>query len=226
MAKRSSQPLANLAQGRAAKAQAFGSPSVTKVQLGRSGVEVPFAVNAGGNGALGLDFSGIDPPVRRYAADLAWLVVDSTFTAKLVFVQEGLAEDELETALIIRLSPAALLTYVEAMEQFTQPSVEQIAELMAIQEQPVEPRNQRPHQTAHAVANFMITTVSGFETCLDVFHAPAPAILRMQHEQKLNMDPVVRVELKTSVYLSLLRKMRESAAAMPAELQNRIKNHG
>jgi hypothetical protein len=157
---------------------------------------------------LGLDLSTAPVPQRRYAADICAV----TFTkneAKIIFAQCCLMGESLDSALVIRMSPHAIKMLAESLRGIDDPSVQALAETMGIVTEELSKITSKPTQTANMVANICSVAVSGHETCLDFYHASAFAAKKSESTGALEVESVVRVDLRTALFLPLIARIFE-----------------
>lgn len=150
----------------------------------------------------GLDMSSAPVPQRRYAAELCALSFDG-FEAKFVFAQRCLVGDGLDSALVIRMNPVAVAQFSESILEMGSPSLAEIAVLAKLRSEDLSAINSNPNQTASMVANICAVAISGHEVCLDFYHASAFAMSRSIGRSDVELEPVVRVDLRTSMFVSL-----------------------
>lgn len=166
-------------------------------------------VTESGDTKYSIDVAGAAMPQRRYAAEMCSMTFND-FDAKIVFAQSCLVPDGLDSALVIRMSPQALIDLADTFTGFSK----QIAALKAqldFKEDPLVVIDKRPHNMATAVANICSVAIAGHETCLDFYHASAFAMGKSRSNSSLEIEPVVRVDMRTSQFASLLDKVNEVA---------------
>lgn len=163
---------------------------------------------------LGIDINSAPVPPRRYAADIC-SVVNGGKDVKIIFGQENLGEGPLESAIVIRLSYVAVQWFVNSVAEMNSPSLEEILEGMNLDPEVLSTVNERPFQTANLVANFAAVGVSGFETCMDFYHASPFAMRALPGRNNLEVEPVVRVDLRTSLFASLVTELNQIALQLP-----------
>lgn len=159
----------------------------------------------------GLDITQARVPQRRYAAELANVTVRDN-ELRFSFATRTVAEDGFESVLIIRLSPTAANTLVDSLKNMTSPSINEILTLINIKAEEGQPIDKSPENTgnvANLMANFIAIGVSGHETTLDFYHASAFAMRAMQETKSLDLDPKVRVDIRTGLFAGLVNKLPE-----------------
>jgi hypothetical protein len=152
---------------------------------------------------FGLDMSMAPVPQRRYAADLAALKYDGQ-DIKFIFGQSSLVGGAWDSALVIRMNPVSAKQLFESVDQMGNPSLAQIAEISGFTAEFLSEIRDEPRQTANMVANFAGIGVSGHETCIDLYHASAFAMRNLHESGALEVEPVVRVDIRTSIFMSIV----------------------
>lgn len=169
--------------------------------------------------SFGLDISTAPVPQRRYACDVCSLEFDGR-DVRFIFGQKSLGDGPLDSALVIRMSPIAGEQFYTSIEQMHSPGLVDIARITGIAAESLQPIKERPHQMANMVANFVGVAVSGFETCLDFYHASAFSMRNAIDRNSLEIEPVVRVDIRTSLFMSVVDELKSIVtriAAMKAE---------
>ncbi|MCA3051232.1 MAG: hypothetical protein ING60_16105 [Rhodocyclaceae bacterium] len=169
---------------------------------------------------FGLDFSEAPVPARRYAAEVASLEFEG-FDWRFIFGQKSLDGEGLESALVLRMNPTAGLQFVNVLSDMNGPSLDVVVTAIGITPEKLATFKTRPHQMANVVANFAAVAVSGYETCIDFYQASAFAMQKLAKNSKaLEVEPVVRIDIRTSLFAALADKMKQIAAEMPSDSKN------
>lgn len=174
---------------------------------------LPMTHRFGGDGEVitsGIDIAQAPVPPRRYVCDIADIKVQDG-DIRLVFAQRTLGEDALDSALVIRLNPVATWQLLKSLGEMQFPGVQGIADQLNIGVIPLTPVTARPSQMASVVANLVGIAVAGFETCLDFYHASAFSIRAAKSASQIAVEPVVRVDMQTGLFLSWVEALREIA---------------
>lgn len=188
------------------------------VNTGRSeGFPVSLAVLARTEGTvtLGLDMGSAPVPSKRYAAD----VCDATLCdgdLRLVFAQRSLESGVFESALVIKLNPMAAQQFIGSLAEMNGPTVQEIARRVGETVRPLE-RVAVAKQMVSVVANFVTVAVAGFEACLDFYHASAFAMRAVdaQTKSQLELEPVVRVDLRTGALMAVTDELGRLESQLP-----------
>ena len=164
--------------------------------------------------SIGLDISSAPVPQRRYAAEACEVRFDSN-DVKLIFAQKTLDRKALDSALVIRMNPLAALQMLQSIEEMKSPGLDEIAKAMGITAAPKEELVQQPSQMANVVANLVSIAVSGYETCMDFYHASAFAMRNLAQVNTLAVEPIVRVDIQTAIFISMVGSLREVSKDFP-----------
>lgn len=82
---------------------------------------------------------------------------------------------------------------------------------LKLPDDPLVTINTKPHHMANAIANICSVAVAGYETCLDFYHASAFAMRKAQSQTALDVEPVVRVDMRTSLFVSFVVSVNDIA---------------
>lgn len=166
-----------------------------------------------GSAVFGLDIQSAPVPQRRYTADLCF-VTSNEFDIKLLFGQRMLFDEgPLDSALIIRMNPASIRDLVASVERMGSPNLSDISARLALPNEVLGEIKVAPKQTVTVVANLVAIGISGYETCLDFYHASAFAIRAASESNGLDVEPVVRVDLRTSSFIPLIEELKKAVSS-------------
>lgn len=171
----------------------------------------------GGSGRgqqMGLNMDTAPIPPRRYSADLCKLSFSGR-EAKLIFGQISVFDESLESALVIRMNPDAVMHFADSMRSMINPTLDEVAKILSLEDESLSTISSRPLQTVSMVANVVGIAVAGHETTLDFYHASAFAIKKSQTPSlpdngfTLEVEPVVRVDMRTSLFIAVVNEINE-----------------
>lgn len=165
--------------------------------------------------AFGLDISAAPVPQRRYAAEISDLRLQN---GDLIFLFGQLFPDtdEVDSILSIRMNPIAGIQLLESIEGMKKPGLDGIAKSMRIEGRPLTKKFSKSAQMAKVVANLAAIAVSGFETCIDFYHASAFSMRQAATTKQLAVEPIVRVDIQTSVFISLVAELKTIRSTLPS----------
>lgn len=154
----------------------------------------------------GIDLMQAPVPPRRYAAELASArVLDNEL--RFLFAMRTVSGDALESVLIVRFNPDAARSLIRSIKEMEKPTIAEILNTMGAKKespQDISKNPQNPGNVANMIANFAAIAVSGYETAIDFYHASAFAMRSMAETKSLDMDPKVRVDIRTSLFAGLM----------------------
>jgi hypothetical protein len=163
---------------------------------------------ADGSIAMGIDVGNAPIPTRRYAAELCWVSIVN-HEAKFVFAQPYLIGDGLESAVVIRMNPASIANLADSIRQMTSPNLDEVKSIMRFPDENLHNITERPAQIASMFASVVGIAYSGFDTCCDFYQASAFAVRKSEFTGMLDLEPVVRVEMRTALFIPLMQKVLE-----------------
>jgi len=163
-----------------------------------------------------LSLATAEVPERSYLAEACTVAYENHALA-LVFAQPKIGGKGLRSLLLITMTPSAATLFIRSVEEMDSPTLTDIARMTDIESEPLMKfPDEEPVQTATFIANIAAVAVSGREVTIDFYHANAFSYLHMRFERSLYLEPVVRVNLRTSQFLSLMDRMKELRAAFPS----------
>lgn len=187
-----------------------GEGSSVPVVLGDSAVVNGIVVQT-----AAVNLSEAPVPERKYVAD-TYGVVFVPGTVQLLFGQRRIGVDALRSLLIIQMTPFSAARFLGSMAQLSPISLEQLAEQNQISAEMPPPITSEPDQTVALAAGLVLTAASSEETTLDFYQASAFSVSAMQHTKHLHLDPVVRIDLRTSLMLGLVEQLRMLGSKLPS----------
>lgn len=171
------------------------------------------ARDAGGDYVV--DPKDMRPPQRRFAAEVCAVQFRHS-EVRLVFGQEDLIGEGLEAALIVRLSVSTAVQLLQSIDLMHSPSLNDIARALKLKAAEPFRATGRPAQSANVVSNISGIAISGFDTCIDFYHASAFAVYEAKDHKEMTADAIVRVDLRTELFLTLVAELRTVLAQVPA----------
>jgi hypothetical protein len=175
-----------------------------------------------GSVMFGLDMGSAPVPTRRYAADACSIDIKSG-DVRFIFAQRSLNDEEFESALVVRLNPLAARQFIDSLKGIQEPTIAQVASNIGESIRALEPIT-KARQMVSVLANLASVAIAGFESCVDFYHASAFAMraIDVKGKNQLELEPVVRVELRTGLFLAVLEALEEITDQLP----NREKTDG
>jgi hypothetical protein len=193
--------------------QRFRKERGVPIKVERHAITLP----DGTEGAMAaIDLSQAEVPDRSYVADACGARYQNE-TVDLMFAQPKLGGG-LRSLALISMTPLAAAQLLRSLEEMRAPGLASIAEQLHINEEPLlDFPTTEPDQTAVLVANIAAVAVSGRETCMDFYHANAFSYLQMNRTNNVTLEPVVRINTRTALLLSLVKKMKILSEQFPSD---------
>ncbi len=166
----------------------------------------------------GLNLSTAPVPDRRYAADLATVLYKHE-VLRLVFAQETISSisPTLRSMLIVNMAPGAARNFLRSLQQLS-PTLDELAEKNGIEPGPLFNVESEPGQTIALAANLAAVAIIGRDACIDFFQASPFAMAKIGSARMIPVDPVVRVDVRTSLLLSLRNAIQKLEGNFPPEI--------
>ena len=158
--------------------------------------------------AHAINLSGAEVPDRTYFGGSCGIEY-SNKTIKIMFAQPKLGGG-LRSLLLISTTILGAAQFLDSVESLATPSLVDIATQTKIAPEPLmDFPAQEPEQTAEFVANIIAAAFSGQDACLDFYHANPYSVMMVPATNKLFLEPIVRVNTRTSLVLSLVNRLRQ-----------------
>lgn len=162
-----------------------------------------------------LNLQNAPVPDRRYVADCAWAAQRGD-SVRLFFGQYNLAETGLNSLVSLRVYPEAFRQFMKNSEKFLE-SMTTFLQRNDITLVTTEPTQEEPKQTVSLVTNLIAASFAGRESVLDFYHVSPAAIMKLAQRSDVVLDPVVRVDLGTSLLGGLIGSFRRISDSLPPE---------
>lgn len=160
---------------------------------------------------MGADLSKAPVPDRRFVTDMCSAIM-RPYRIKIVFGQERIDGKGLRSAIVVQMSPVGGANFVRILDSMKNPSYREIAESEKIPTETLSPITDEPPQALTLMANMALTAITGHESCIDFYEASPFAMGVAIRSQRLSLEPVVRVDLRTSLLLGLVADLRTQLA--------------
>lgn len=168
------------------------------------------------------DLGGLPVPDRRYSADQAFIDYrDETFF--VMFGQDRLDRRGLRNLLAVKMTPAAVDQFLQTLTHpakgaLSDKSLEDVAASGGIEHSSLGSFNEEPGDAVTLNANIVLAALSGREACMDFYYASPFSKAAMFKSHQLAVDPIVRVDLRTSLLLGLIDEFRNRLTVLPESL--------
>lgn len=156
-------------------------------------------------------------PDRHYSADVGY-VKYARETVHILFGQERFGSDSLRNLLILKMTPAAVRTYLDTLVNEQPTSIAKQSALAGIEAEVLPEFQEEPRESVTLNANVVLAAVSGREGCMDFYYASPFSKGASVQSRKLALDPVVRIDIRTSLFLGLNSKLQDVIAGLPENL--------
>ncbi len=163
--------------------------------------------------SFAIDLRSAPVPERKYLAE-ACDVRRRPSGVALLFGQERFGKGGLRSLLVIQMSPTGVARYLNSMDEMN-PSFEVMARAAGITAEPGVEILEEPAQTIALGATMILSALSNDDACMDFFKTSPFSLATAQQTKKIAMEPVVRVDLATSLLLALVEKLRRVAESFP-----------
>lgn len=177
------------------------------------------------NITLGINIAQAPVPDRRYVADVV-SVQSSKGGYLLLFGQQRLGRPDLRSLLVIHMTSTAAMSFLRSCLEISDPTLEQLAKSLGIV--PVAPADidDEPEQTVAMSANLVGVAVANDECCLDLYHMSAATVHAANKGGKVQVIPVVRVEMSTGQLIGLLEELKKlpSTLTEPGDTHGRLRS--
>lgn len=195
-------------------------PGITRFTRPGEGVlvDVQFPPNTSITGAGVITFtanlSGVEVPSRRYSADTCFLDYSNGMFS-LLFAQQKFKTEDLRSLLIIKLAASAIQQFLNMLTSTPQPNILTLLTTKRGQIKSLPILKDEPKETVALKANIIIAAINGHEACLDFYYVSPFSKTEAAKTKKLALDPVVRIDLQTSNFLSVISELTEKMAQVP-----------
>jgi hypothetical protein len=157
-------------------------------------------------------------PARRYAAETAMVEVADDLV-RLTFGQFGHSKKSLRTLLVVRMYPEAVRRLLTSSNDLTSAVTEFMGRNSLKAQVLPETVEEDPPHVVLVDSNVVAIGFSGREAEADFYHVTPMALRRTEQTQSndLELDPVVRVSLPTTMLASVLALLYGLGDRLPKE---------
>jgi hypothetical protein len=160
-------------------------------------------------------------PDRHYSAD-ACFVRYMHETVYILFAQVRLDKSDLRNLLIVKMTPASVRVYLDSLLKSDSQSIESIADALSIEVEELPEFSTEPKESITLNASIIMAGVSGREGCLDFYYASPFSKGAVAVHKKLALDPVVRVDIRTSLLIGLNHVLTRLLKDLPDSVVNEV----
>lgn len=164
----------------------------------------------------GINLSEAEVPTRRYLAETCAVEYENDLV-RLMFAQRRRSSADLRSLVIVVMTPLATVHFLESIKSMKSPTLSEIAEKYKFAPEKLADIKQEPDQTIELVANIVAAAFSGREACLDFYHASSFAFVAVKTTNRLALEPIVRVDMRTSLFNLIVQRLRELQSDFPSD---------
>ncbi len=158
---------------------------------------------------FGFSAANLNVPDRRYTTDTCAVAMsESGRSIKIIFAQERVDGSGWRSLLVVHMSREGIARFLTTANLISGPSLEELASANRIEAELLASKFDEPSQAIALSANVVLVAAAGAEACLDFYQASPFSMMAVIASKKIALDPVVRVDLRTSLLLGLLEKFR------------------
>lgn len=173
------------------------------------------SVHGQGGTMLVGSLASLPVPDRRYSADTCYVSYLNE-TMYVLFGQARLDGKGLRNMLAVKMTPASVKLYLNSPNGVQ--TMENVAEPLGITAESLPELENEPAETVTLAANIVMAGISGREGCMDFYYASPFSKSVAAQAKKLAVDPVVRVDVRTSLMLGLNAKLAQILDELPENL--------
>lgn len=164
-----------------------------------------------------VNFASAKAPQRTYSAETCSLQYRNG-EVYFVFGQRTLTGDALDSAISLRMHGFYARQVLKSIDAMSEPGLDEIARLVRIEREPLDRIEANPNQLAKLSSNIVQVAVSGHDTCLDFYQISPQSVMKAKVAGRggdVDLIPVARVDVRTSIFLSLVDELRNLSENFP-----------
>lgn len=156
-------------------------------------------------------------PDRRYSADALYVNYDGDGEAvSLLFAQRSLGGPKLRSLVALKVYPDHVRKFLETTGVFS-PQLETYLANTGAQVPDLTRLNEEPEHVVSLVSNLVAAGFSARESVMDFYHFNALSLRKLNTSSDLAIDPVVRIDLPTTLLAALVRTLSRLVSQLPPE---------
>jgi hypothetical protein len=169
--------------------------------------------------AVSINLENAPVPDRRFVVDVASIQY-SNETVKLLFGQQKVSSSELRALLIIQMSPTAARQLIEAIGKM-KPPLSEVFQKHGFVKEELADITEEPDQTVALAASMVAIAFTGRDACMDFYHISSFSMARVAaskaKNKQIGVEPVVRLDIRTSVVAALYEKLCNLQSRFPED---------
>lgn len=168
---------------------------------------------------LSIDITDLPAPNRSYSADAATVSFNGTDAIHFLFQQHTIGRKP-RSMVAVKMYSDAVRRFYESCQSI-RPTLEGFIERNKVAVPPLSPSTDEPAQSVSLVATLAQVSFAGFEAEVSFFHlSPYAVHMATRRDQtQVPVEPVVQVDLSTSMLVSVLKQLEGLLPALPQEEQ-------
>lgn len=161
------------------------------------------------------DLSMAPVPDKRYVADIVNVVQsEAARSVRVLFGQRKIVGKGLRSLLVIHMTFESVWQFLGSLDNFNGETKKAFKDIERGTLYQIE---EEPEQTVALSSSIIVAGITGAEACLDMYYVSPFSIQKIQVGGKMAVDPVVRITVPTSMFLSMCEKLQDLAPAMPSD---------
>lgn len=167
---------------------------------------------------INVDLTKAPAPDRRYLADTAWADTRDGFL-RLIFAQRKVGDDaSLRSLVEINVPPEGVRRFIESCTSQFMEGFRGFIVKNGIGEDRLSPITAEPPQAVSLAANLLAAAYSGREAEMYFFHIAPMAIHQVRNGAVPSLDPIVRVDMRTSLLAAVIAFVLRMKDSLPPEV--------
>lgn len=163
-----------------------------------------------------IDLSNAPAPDRQYYARESWFEFDHDIVS-VVFAQKSRVGDALRSMIVINMPPQSIRQWIRTVDGMSDPSLAEIVKSVGIKVEAINQLRGEADQTVELTANLASTSVSGYDVSIDFYKASPQSLVRLKAGKGLDLDPQVRIDMRTSQFCGLMDGLKKLAEKFPKQ---------
>jgi hypothetical protein len=160
---------------------------------------------------LSVRADGAPAPDRRYVADI-FAVHPTIGGYRFLFSQVKLGGKALRSLVIITMGNEPVRRFLGALKSMSAPPLEEIVRAQGLEPEVAATIDDEPEQTISLNSNVVTTAVSSGDAAMDFYQVSPFAFHAMNNGGKLQINGVVRVEVRVSQLLGMMNTLADLGA--------------
>jgi hypothetical protein len=166
---------------------------------------------------VGINLGAAQVPDRKYSAD-ACAVAQTHGTVKIIFGQERVGGKGWRSLVLVQMSAESAGRFLGTLNQPGHPLSDGNNPFAKFGSETLTTDVTEPEQAITLSANLAVVAMNDNEACLDFYQASPFSMGAAFKSKKLALDPVVRIDLRSSLFMAIIDGLR-GLGIKPQELK-------